>query len=138
MAEFTGGCACRAIRYVCTGTPKVSVLCHCRDCQHASGSACIAAVIVDSATLRFTTGDPQYYDTRTDEGRPKRQGFCAACGSPLVVRITESPRIVAITVGSFDDPSWFRPTADMWVTSAQPWDSLDPSREKHPTAYHRR
>src|ERR1700687_5625558 len=36
---LTGGCACENIRYECTEEPIVQLICHCRDCQRASGSA---------------------------------------------------------------------------------------------------
>ena len=43
---FTGGCACRALRYKCTGAPRYMGNCHCRDCQRATGSAYFAAVLI--------------------------------------------------------------------------------------------
>lgn len=33
--------------------------------------------------------------------------------------------------GSLDDPSWFRPDADVWVASRQPWDLLHPQTKKY-------
>jgi hypothetical protein len=36
------------------------------------------------------------------------------------------PEFLALRAASLDDPSWFAPTADVWVDSAQPWDALDP------------
>ena len=41
---LTGGCACGAIRYVCTAEPLLALNCHCRACQRASGSAFAAIV----------------------------------------------------------------------------------------------
>jgi hypothetical protein len=34
--------------------------------------------------------------------------------------------------GSVDDPSWIRPTRDIYTASAQPWDHLDPTLPKFP------
>ncbi len=45
-APFSGGCTCGAIRYECSTEPVVSWQCHCRDCQHASGSAFSAILYV--------------------------------------------------------------------------------------------
>lgn len=42
---FSGGCACGAIRYECSGEPLASLNGHCRDCQRASGSA-FAAILI--------------------------------------------------------------------------------------------
>ena len=35
------------------------------------------------------------------------------------------PEVVVIKVASLDDPSWFRPMADIWMGSAQPWEPTD-------------
>ena len=59
--------------------------------------------------------------------------FCPDCGSPLYVQVSTRPDLVGIRVASFDDPSWFRPEADIFVKSAQPWDYMDPDLPKYPT-----
>jgi hypothetical protein len=38
---------------------------------------------------------------------------------------------IGVRAGSLDDPSWFRPTADAWTTSGQPWDVLQPGTKKY-------
>jgi hypothetical protein len=35
--------------------------------------------------------------------------------------------MVTIRAGSLDDPGIFRPTQDIFVASAQPWDHMDPA-----------
>ena len=45
----TGGCLCGAVRYESAGEPLFSLLCHCGDCQHQSGSAYVAAMRVPAA-----------------------------------------------------------------------------------------
>jgi hypothetical protein len=137
MADFTGGCACGAIRYACSGHVKLSLNCHCRACQHASGSAFISGIIVASVTFTFTKGEPQYYHVTADSGTTTTRGFCARCGSPLIVRTAASPHTVAIAAGSLDEPSWHRPTVDIWVGSAQPWDVLNPALQQFPKGYQR-
>jgi hypothetical protein len=39
MSKVTGGCLCGAVRYELNSAPKLSVSCHCRDCQYVSGGA---------------------------------------------------------------------------------------------------
>jgi hypothetical protein len=39
-----------------------------------------------------------------------------------------------------DDPSWFRPQMDIFISDAQPWDQVDPALpkfEKYPTSGNR-
>jgi len=51
----------------------------------------------------------------------------------LFIRVSARPEIVGLRVGSLDDPSGFRPEADIFVKSAQPWDRMDPDLPKHQT-----
>jgi hypothetical protein len=61
------------------------------------------------------------------------RAFCPECGCPLFIRVSARPDIVGLRVGSLDDPSEFRPEADIFVKSAQPWDHMNPDLPKHQT-----
>ena len=126
---FTGGCACRAIRYECSAEPLMAVNCHCRDCQKRSGSAFAANLGVPKAALKIT-GDVKYHEAKADNGNTVRHGFCANCGSPVVAGSSGFPDLMVIRVGSLDDPSWFRPAMDIYTDSAQPWDHMNPEVTK--------
>jgi hypothetical protein len=39
---------------------------------------------------------------------------------------------VAIFAGSLDDPNAFKPEADIYIASAQPWDCMNPALPKFP------
>jgi hypothetical protein len=58
-AEFTGRCACGAIRYEVTAEPIVMFNCHCRDCQRTTGG-----------------GSPKYYDTASEMVGENQREFC--------------------------------------------------------------
>jgi hypothetical protein len=104
--------------------------CHCRDWE--TGSAYAAVLAVPSATFKVTQGSPKYFDLTADSGHTTRRAFCANCGSPLFGQPGISPELVTIRVGSFDDPSIFRPAQDIYTSSAQPWDHMNPALSKSP------
>ncbi len=129
---FTGGCACGAIRYECTAEPIMMFKCHCRDCQHVTGSGFAPGILLPSGAFRLTRGQLRYNLTPSIRRGKHKRGFCPECGS----RITggefegeESP-FVGILAGSLDDPSWFRSQMDIFVADAQPWDQMDPAIPK--------
>jgi hypothetical protein len=132
VALRTGGCLCGAIRYESSGEPVFALQCHCRDCQRQSGSAYVAAVRVPAAEFRITKGTPKRYIAKADSGNEITRVFCPDCGSPLYVQVSTRPDLIGIRVASFDDPSWFRPEADIFVKSAQPWDYMNPDLPKYP------
>jgi hypothetical protein len=132
-AVRTGGCLCGAVRYESEGDPLYSLQCHCRDCQRSSGTAYIAAMRVPASGFRITQGAPKRYLGRADSGNEITRAFCGDCGSPLYVQVSTRPDIVGLRVGTLDDPSAFRPEADIFVKSAQPWEHLDPALPKYET-----
>ena len=102
--------------------------CHCRDCQQASGAAYTPVVYVARQSFRITRGVLSHYSTPSAAGGENKRGFCPQCGSRLTG--AESERGIGITASSLDDPSWFRPEVDIWVSDAQPWDLLDAERPR--------
>jgi hypothetical protein len=86
MMPMSGGCACGKVRYECREKPMVQLICHCRDCQQASGSAYAAVLFVPSDRLQFTRTEPKYHEVEAATGRRIQRGFCGDCGSPVVNR----------------------------------------------------
>ena len=39
--------------------------------------------------------------------------------------------VVAINAGQLDDPSWFQPQMEIWISDAQAWDQMDPALPKY-------
>lgn len=127
---FQGGCACGAVRYECTAEPVLSINCHCRDCQRASGSAYASGLFLPKEAFRITRGALRYHVVTRGEGNRVGRGFCPACGCPVAATQSAYP-IVIVYAASLDDPGWHRPTLDIFAASAQPWDHLDPALPKH-------
>ena len=79
MAE-QGGCLCGAIRYEIRdgAAPVHHALCHCRDCQRASGAPANSWSLFakDDVTV---TGEPASY--RSSEHAVRQ--FCRTCGTSL-------------------------------------------------------
>ena len=130
--ELTGGCACGAIRYKCSEKPIFELICHCRDCQRASGSATAAVMLVASDRVTFE-GEQKFHAVTTASGNRLSRGFCPTCGSPVSARWEGNPMysmLQALTAGSLDDPSTFSPTVEDWVSRAHPWHTFHPDTLK--------
>jgi hypothetical protein len=131
MTRFIGGCMCGAVRYECTADPIAMGNCHCRDCQRATGSAFAAVILISTSAVNITR-EVKYYEVIGDSGAIVRRGFCPNCGARLFGNPSASPYITDIMAGSLDDPSCYRPQADVYTASAQPWDHMNPDLPKFP------
>ena len=127
--KFTGGCMCGKVRYECTADPIFMGNCHCLDCQKATGTAYEAAIGIPAATLKVT-GQVKYHDNQADSGNIMSRGFCPECGSRLLGKVSAMPDLAMLTAGSLDDATQYEPQMDIYTSSAQPWDHMNPALPK--------
>ncbi|MBV8277573.1 MAG: GFA family protein [Verrucomicrobia bacterium] len=129
---ISGGCYCGNIRYEGTAQPLMMIKCHCRDCQHITGGPYAPAVIFPIAAFNLTKGDLRYHFTNSLAGGTHKRGFCPECGCRITGgQSEENPApIIGVLAGSLDDPSWFSPSVDFFVSQAEPWDLLSSDTAK--------
>ena len=109
--ELTGGCLCGDVRYRTHGLPRRITVCHCRWCQHRTGSAFGVECVFGHGDVVVTGKSLRAWRARSDEsGRWLEQDFCSACGTNIGLRLEAVPDIRSIAVGSFDDLSWLAGT----------------------------
>lgn len=123
-APFEGGCRCGAIRYQCSAEPMMAAFCHCRDCQYASGGPFSSVLIVPSASLALTKGEPRAFTLTAESGSDVTREFCGTCGTPLFSKLAANPAFGVVKAATLDDPSWVQPSMHIWTDSAQPWAPL--------------
>jgi hypothetical protein len=128
----TGGCLCGQIRYEVDSDTFIAVRCHCRDCQYVSGGEPTVAVAFPSNAVRTVKGLARVFNTYADSGTRVFRAFCADCGTPLFSGSEGNPEMIGVKIGSFDDPSRFPPAYHIWVSSAQPWHHIDPTKPAFP------
>lgn len=123
MARIEGGCLCGNVRYQADTEPAFIGVCHCRDCQHFTGSAFATVVGVQASSLELT-GTLKTFTKQGDSGKPIHRRFCAECGAGIMDEADAMPGIAMVNVGSLDDRSWVKPQSEIYCDSAQPWVSL--------------
>ena len=125
-SDLTGGCACGAIRYQVTGSPRFSIICQCRQCQHISGSGHAAQFAVAKAETTIN-GEIKFYRQLADTGNTVGSGFCNNCGSPVAKQTTKLAKLWFFHAATLDDPARYVPETVVFESSSQPWDHVDPS-----------
>ena len=119
-----GGCLCGVVRYRAQGEPSRTVVCHCKFCQRATGSAFAIWPTYPHARVDII-GSILSYEHRSDEsGRWIRLDFCPRCGTTVSSRFEKGPGEIAILGGTFDDASWIRVDRQVWTRSAPHWSPM--------------
>jgi hypothetical protein len=126
-----GGCLCGAVRYTVEGEPLRAHVCHCTYCQRRTGSAFAMVAVFDEKKVSISGPPLNSYEYRSDEsGRRLWFQFCPRCATTVGFRIERAPTAYAISVGTFDDPEWFRINRHIWTRSAQDWVAIPQGTER--------
>ena len=76
------------------------------------------------------TGAVKYYASKADSGNTVSRGFCPECGSRVVGKTSGMPDLAIVLAGSLDDGSKYQPQMDVYTSSAQSWDHINPELPK--------
>jgi hypothetical protein len=124
-------CCCGACAIQVKGDPVINAVCHCRNCQHRTGSAFGWSAYFPKDRLVATLGAFRTYSVPADvPGRESRQErvFCGTCGTTLFWRSRDRQDLIGIAGGCFTDAPLPEPTISVenatrcaWVTLPQDW-----------------
>ena len=117
---MTGGCLCGGVRYESRGAPFAQLVCHCRDCQRASGTGGVPIVAVPKSGFRVT-GETKSFAIEGSSGKHAVRNFCPHCGSLLFGTPEVAPHMVTIYVGSLDDSRAFAPRFAQFARTKAAW-----------------
>jgi len=122
VSKIAGACLCGAVKYSSPDEPAMQAVCHCKDCQRQAGTAFSVVVAVPALSLKIEGEENlSTYQGTGSSGKSVQRRFCRSCGSPILSVVEMIPELLFIKSGTLDDPSWLRPTMNIWCDSAQPW-----------------
>lgn len=133
MSERTGGCACGEIRFKVTGPFMGVGVCHCTDCQKASGGGPNYVALAPSDGFEVTKGEARIFVSKGDSGGDVGRAFCAGCGTPLWSLVSNAP-FRPVKLGALDDSSDLTPMLHLYVSSAPPWHLMHEGLPSFPKA----
>jgi hypothetical protein len=107
------------------GSPRHSLICHCRSCRRASGAPAVAWLTFERARFEWLSGRPQPYASSPGVLRC----LCGNCGSPLTYENDAATDTIDITTASLDDPQRFAPTREVWLEHKLSWQAVNPGLE---------
>jgi hypothetical protein len=119
---------CGQVRYRIASEPGLSRICWCRDCQRISSNGTVN-VMFPTESIEIS-GVVSQHTKVADSGNHVTRKFCAQCGTQLFADSTGRPNLTVVRVGTLDEPSSIKPTANIWSASAPAWACLDSSLER--------
>lgn len=125
--DYTGGCACGAVRFETARAPVFQNHCQCRDCQKRSGTGHGSYLTFPARSEMKITGTASHWAQAGDSGNLKSHAFCPVCGTQVYLTFAAMPDFIAVPAASLDDPSRFEPQALTYRIRALAWDRMDPS-----------
>jgi hypothetical protein len=121
---MTGGCLCGRVRYASASAPLFGVVCHCRDCQRASGNGYVPVFAVPKASLEIR-GEAKTYTMTGGSGQPTIRYFCPDCGSLLFGEPLVAPGLITLYLGGLDEPPAFKPDYVQYTSRRPGWCEID-------------
>ena len=121
--KIDGACSCGSIKIEGEADPDSASICHCTDCQSASGTAFRVSIPVSGATLKMTGQPTTFIKTTADSGNPRVQAFCPKCGSPIYSTTPGEGQqaMYIVRVGILRQRDQLMPKRQIWWRSARDW-----------------
>jgi len=125
MSEFTGQCACGAIRYEIDRTPLIVHACHCRDCQRLTGSAFAVNLVFERNALTIPSGTPVSVKLDTSSGEPQEVFYCDACSTNLWSKYHSMPYDVRyVRGGALNEADKIPTPVHVYTRSKRSWATI--------------
>lgn len=116
--KISGGCYCGSLRYEANGDVEASIQCHCRECQYITGGNPNVIMIMPLNGFEFVKGVPKTFK-RKDIEKAVTRLFCENCGTGIGTKNPNRPNSIILKVGTFDDPSIFKPDIAIFTIDKQ-------------------
>lgn len=125
MTIRTASCRCGQLKVAVTGDHVRFSVCHCLNCKKRSGSAFAVQARWPKEHVRIE-GTSKTFVKVADSGNRATFHFCPDCGSDVYYEIDgkfddKFNDLVAIPVGTFDDPYFASPDYSVWEQRKHDW-----------------
>ncbi|WP_115717560.1 GFA family protein [Gallaecimonas mangrovi] len=114
-----GSCLCGQVSFELENRFSQFHLCHCSQCQKATGSAHASNLFTSPDNIHWLTGSD--FVSRYDvPGRTISNAFCRHCGSALPY-VSGSGKALVVPAGCLDDTPAITPEDNIFWAEKAPW-----------------
>lgn len=117
---YEGGCLCGQVRWRASAEPANVRVCHCQQCQQATGAPYFARAVFLAENFE-RSGETLSWRTS-----PRVQRLsCARCGTSMFSLPNDPPARIGVGLATSDRPAALRPQMHIWVSEKLPWVVID-------------
>lgn len=117
-------CSCGQLSIAVSGEPELVFICHCRECQKATGAPFGVSTYWPQTAIADIRGTSRSYTRQGDAGRLLTNHFCPTCGGRLFWYAEYFPESVGVALGNFENPDLPLPQDEFWTLRKHPWVSF--------------
>tara|TARA_R110002126_G_scaffold159862_1_gene307404 strand:+ start:117 stop:521 length:405 start_codon:yes stop_codon:yes gene_type:complete len=119
MKQVLGSCLCNRVTFTCENDFSHFHLCHCAQCQKATGSAYAANLFTDVDNIVWLTGEAIIKRFNVP-GRSISNAFCSECGSAVPYK-SLSGKALVVPAGSLDSEPHIQPLSHIFYAERASW-----------------
>lgn len=123
-----GQCLCGNVKYQISAEPVATRICWCRDCQHLAANGTVNIVVPSTAVQ--IEGHLNIFTKTAHSGNVIERRFCPECGTHMFANSSARPQLTVVRVGTLENPSSVKPSANIWTSSSPSWACLDSELEQ--------
>lgn len=86
-----------------------------------TASAFSLGLVAPREGFALVQGTPEPHAKTAEPGNISTRQLCPVCASWTHTELAASPDIMVVRPSSLDEPSWFRPVAQLYTRSAHRW-----------------
>lgn len=122
---ITGECGCGSVTFEANEKPLVELLCHCNNCQQATGKAFVGIAFfkMTAVTVDGELASQRYI---ADTGKNTSREFCSRCKQAMFDKSDGFPTLLGVMAEPINTPFKFAPSCHVWVESKQADVDLQP------------
>jgi len=124
-----GSCLCGSVNYEIHGELGAIVMCHCRKCRKANGSAFATNAPIATSAFKLISGASSVGEFQSTDG--VFRVFCKNCGSPLYSRRPRVPDLIRLRIGTLDTAIDSKPTEHIYAASKAEWETICDELPQH-------
>lgn len=130
-SKIHGSCLCGEVTFECSNQFVQFHLCHCTQCQKATGSAHVSNLFTAISDITWLTGMHllKRYDV---PNRAITSAFCSNCGSPLPY-ISGTGKSLVVPAGSLNGVPNITPSDNIFWEERASWYEAGIQSKKYPS-----